>query len=194
VIVIAALLSLVQKRMSPGTEVFFLPSSVAEEMSYLSTPRDAPAALRRVSDLARSFLLSNLAAPELRVTQPEGPPPVARFGALRPVGWVHAVLWIALLLAGGMARWRRDLLGRPLVRALLLWIAFNLGLHFFYGDILFLYSCHWTFAVLAVAAVAIEAGCPARARRAVPALLCLMAGLQAWANGALFIELHRLYR
>jgi hypothetical protein len=118
---------------------------------------------------------------------------MVRFGAWRLASWPHAALWVALLLAGVWGLLRR---GRPnpLVRALLLWIAFNLGLHFLYGEALFLYSCHWTFAVLAVTAVGVEAGCPVRARPAVPALLTVMAGLQAWANGSLLVELHGLYR
>jgi hypothetical protein len=45
-----------------------------------------------------------------------------------------------------------------------------------------------------VAAVGVEAGCPARARPAVPALLAAMAGLQAWANGSFLVELFALYR
>jgi hypothetical protein len=194
VVVIVAALSLVQKRIFPGSTLFFLPSSYAEEASYMSWPQDGAALLRRAGDLTRSFLVANLAAPELRVERPAGVPPVTRFGSWRPAGWLHAAVWVALLLAGWSALRRRELPGRAIVQALLLWIAFNVGLHSLYGETLFLYSCHWTFAVLAVAAAAVEAGCPARARPAVPVLVGAMAGLQAWTNGSFLVELYRLYR
>lgn len=193
VVAMAACLSLVQKRIAPATTLFFLPSSFSEEASYVALPRDAASFLRRAGDVTGSLLFTSLAAPGLHVEWPEGQPPMVRFGAWRLASWPHAALWVALLLAGVWGLLRR---GRPnpLVRALLLWIAFNLGLHFLYGEALFLYSCHWTFAVLAVTAVGVEAGCPVRARPAVPALLTVMAGLQAWANGSLLVELHGLYR
>jgi hypothetical protein len=189
---LAAGLSFVQKRVAPGAELFFLPASFGEETSYVVWPRDPAATLRRAGDLAESVLFSNLAAPGLLVER-EGLPRV-RFGAWRFAGWCHAVTWVALLLVAGYGLSRRDRPARPLFRVLVLWIAFNALLHSVYGEPFFLYSCHWTFAVLAVAAVGVEAACPARARPVVPALLAAMAGLQAWANGSFLVELHGLYR
>jgi hypothetical protein len=194
VVVMAAALSLVQKWIAPTTALFFLPSSFSEETSYVVRPRDAASALRRARDLAETLLFSSLAAPELRVAWRDEEPPVTRFGAWRLAGWLHAACWVALLLAGWTAFWRRQSQSGALVRALLLWIAFNVGLHSLYGETFFLYSCHWTFAVLAVAAVGVEEGCPSWARPAVPSLVAAMAGLQAWANASFLVELYRLYR
>jgi hypothetical protein len=191
---LAAGLSLVQKRVAPSAELFFLPSSFGEEVSYVVWPGAAASALRRAGDLAESFLFSNLAAPALHVERAGERPPKVRFGARRLAGWSHATLWVALLLVAGYGLWRRGGPGGPLLRALLLWIAFNASLHFFYGEPFFLYSCHWTFAVLAVAAMGVEAGGPARIRPVVPLLLVVMAGLQAWANGSFLVELLGLYR
>jgi hypothetical protein len=192
VVALAAGLSVVQKRVAPGAELFFLPTSLGEEASYVVWPRDVASAVRRAGDLAESFLFSSLLAPRLLVERPEGLPRV-RFGSWRSVGWPHAALWVALLgvAACGLSRTRP---AGPVLRALLLWIAFCALLHSVYGEPFFLYSCHWTFAVLAVAAVGVEAGCPARARPVVPVLLAAMAGLQAWANGSFLVELFALYR
>jgi hypothetical protein len=194
VVLTAAALSLVQKRIAPTTALFFLPSSFREETSYVVRTLDAGSALRRAADLADAVLFTNLAAPELRVTWPQDTPPTTRFGARRPACWLHAACWVALLLAGGTTFRRLEPPGGALVRALLLWIAFNVGLHFLYGETFFLYSCHWTFAVLAVAALGVEEGCRPWARPVVPALMMAMAGLQAWANGSFLLELHRVYR
>lgn len=193
VVALAAGLSLVQRRIVPTAELFFLPSNFGEEASYVVWPEDAASALRRAGDLADSLLFSNLVAPELKVEGAGESPPKVRFGAWRLAGWSHAALWVVLLIVAGYGLWRRHSRG-PLLPALLLWIAFNALLHSVYGEPFFLYSCHWTFAVLAVAAMGVEAGVAARIRPAVPVLLAAMAGLQAWTNGSFLVELLGLYR
>ena len=194
VVALAAGLSLVQKRVAPSAELFFLPASFSEETSYVVIPRDVASAFRRAGDLAESVLFSNLAAPGVTVVQAGEQPPKVRFGARRLAGWSHAALWVGLLAVAGYGLSGRARPAGPVLRALLLWSAFNALLHSVYGEPFFLYSCHWTFAVLAVAAVGVEAGCPARARPVVPVMLTAMAGLQAWANGSFLFELHAVYR
>jgi hypothetical protein len=56
---------------------------------------------------------------------------------------------------------------------------------------LFLYSCQWTFAVVALGAIGSEAwarGGPSRPRVLLAALVLVLV-LQAWANAQLFAEL-----
>lgn len=193
-VAMAAALSLVQKGYSPSTEVFFLPSSLAEEASYTFRPESARAVATRAGDLVRSVLFTSLAAPALAVQPRAGLPPLTRFGGSNTASLIHALVWIGLLAAGAAAWRRREWRARPLERALGLWLAFNLALYSFYGTTFFLYSSQWTFAVLALAASALEARLSDRHRRVTAIALVTLASLQAWANGALLLALHRLYR
>jgi len=79
------------------------------------------------------------------------------------------------------------------VLALAGWAAFNALLHFVYGETLFLYSAHWTFAVIALVAVGVE-WTAARRRFVVPLGLGLLIGLQVWTNAAFVRDLYRIYR
>ena len=190
----AAALGLLQKRYSARTELFFLPSSFAEEAGYTFRPQSVAAAAERAGELVRSVLFSSLAAPSLVVERPGGLPPVARFGGWTAASGAHALVWAGLSLAGATALRRRAWCAQPLVRALALWVGFNLALHSLYGATFFLYSAHWTFAVLALAASALEAGSTDRHRNAASAAVLALVGLQVWTNGSLLFELHRLYR
>ena len=194
VVATAVALSLVQKGYSRNAEVFFLPSSIAEEASYTFQPQSAGAAAARGGELVRSVLFTSLEAPSLAVHRPDGVPPVARFSGWTLTSVLHAFVWMSLLLAGATA-WRRpEWRSRPLVRALALWLVFNLALYSFYGTTFFLYSTQWTFAVLALAASALEAGPSDRHPRASSVGLVALASLQVWANAAFLLELHRVYR
>jgi hypothetical protein len=194
VVAAAVALSLVQKAYSPGTEVFFLPSSLAEETTYTFRPQSLEAAAVRAGDLARSVLFTSLAAPALAVQRRADLAPLTRFGGRSAASAIHALVWLALL-AGGARAWRlREWRSLPLVRALALWVAFNLALYSFYGTTFFLYSSQWTFAVLALAASALEDGLSDRRRRVSAIALLALVSLQLWANGSLLLELHRAYR
>ena len=82
------------------------------------------------------------------------------------------------------------------MQALLGCLAFQLTLHFFYGETLFLYSCHFTFCVIALAALALESRLVAQresAAKAAAALVALLA-LQAANNASFLYELVSIYR
>ena len=113
--------------------------------------------------------------------------PDPSLAALRPEGAVHAVLWtVLLLLAGrGLVRVRE-----PLPLALLLWLALQAALHLVFGTSLFLYSCQWTFALAALAAVGTDRLGPARA---LDLSLLALVGLQAVANTSFLLEVLRVF-
>jgi hypothetical protein len=194
VLAAAVALSLAQKAYSSMTEVFFLPSSFAEETSYTFLPRDVGSALARAGDLGRSVLFTSLAAPCLAVQRPSGAPPVVRFDGWDLRSVAHGIVWTGLLLAGAGAWQRREWRRRPLIRALALWLACNVVLYSFYGQTFFLYSSQWTFAVLALAASALEDVLVDRWRSLASLALLATASLQLWADGRLLLEIHRLYR
>jgi hypothetical protein len=75
------------------------------------------------------------------------------------------------------------------VAALLAWLAFEALFHFGFGLSLFLYSAHWTFALVAVVA----AGVGSRGGRPLTALLGAIVALQLVANVGLFSDLLRLF-
>jgi len=192
VLLCAVPLSLLQRWLYPGADRFFLPASVAEEESYLFRPGGLADVGRRGCELAQVFLFANLSAPSVVVSARADEPPVTRFGPLRAPGWAHAALWASALTLALVGLVRQRAWRRPLVVALAGWVAFNAVLHSVYGETLFLYSAHWTFAVIALVAVGFEWVAAAR-RFAVPLALGLLTALQVWANTAFLRDLYRIY-
>lgn len=198
VVLIAGLLSGVQEWYYPRARVFFGAASFQEERSYLFLPRSAGDAAARAVVLLANVALFNLAAPELDVQKAEHRYPVTSFGApspaaLRPSGLLYGVLWLGGLGVAVARIAGRRLHREPPVAALLVCLALNLTLHLVYGETLFLYSCHWTFAVLALAAVAAQRAFPEAPRTTGPWLAALVA-LQAANNAAFLYELYSIYR
>ncbi len=194
VLALTALLSTLQFVLYPGAEPFYRlrPLARDDRLSFVQTT--SPSALvERTRELAGHMLFFNLTAPRLLVTETGTERtivdfPDARLGILRPAGVAHGLLWLALLAlaAFGLAQ-TRD----PLVLALALWFASQVLLHFVFGTSLFLYSCQWTFAVIALAAVGVERR--VGATRAIDGALVALVGLQAWANTAFLLEILRLF-
>jgi hypothetical protein len=198
---LTAALGMLQALWYPRARLFFGPAAFQEETQYAFLPGTPAAFGQRVADLAASSLLFNLAAPTLTLAKAGQRRPVTAFvrpgvGALRPVGVAHAALWAALLTAATTWGWRQRVHRQPAAGALLGALGFQLVLHFFYGESLFLYSCHFTFAVIALVALAAEQGLavrPSLARGAALALVGLVA-LQAADNAAFLRELYAIYR
>lgn len=185
----------------PRAKLFFGPAALQEETQYAFLPGSLRDLGRRAADLGANAALFNLAAPTLRVDKRGQRHPKTSFahpsaGALRPAGAVHAVLWLALLAMAGVWAARQRLDREPQARALLGCLVFELALHFLYGETLFLYSCHWTFATLGLAALAVEHWQGARPGRALPtaAALATLITLQAANNWAFLSELRSIYR
>lgn len=194
VLALTALLSTVQFLVYPGAEPFYRMRPLARDdrLSFVQT-FTASDLLQRSRELTGHLLFFNLAAPRFLVTETGTERtsidfPEAGLGMLRPAGVVHGLLWLGLLVlaASGLVR-TRD----PLVLALALWLASQILLHFVFGTSLFLYSCQWTFAVIALAAVGVERRWAAKP--AVDAALVALVGLQLWANTAFLLEILRLF-
>jgi hypothetical protein len=191
VLAVTAAFNAVQLYVYPGTTHYIPTQPLARDdrMSFV-WPAGAGDVVVRLRELAAHFLFFNLAAPELLLADMGGPDkvvdfPYATLQAWRPLGVVHALAWIALLAIGAHAAWRSRLLRDPIARALLGWIAANAALHLVFGTSLFLYSCQWTFAVLALAALGLQRA-EALGRRLDAALAALV--LVQAANNALFLR------
>lgn len=193
VLLLTALLATLQAVVYPGTTPFYRLGSLARDdrQSFVTTP--TPSALfERVQEVAAHFLFFDLVAPRLLVTETGTPRTIVDFeeaspAAFRTTGVIHAVLWSALLVLSlsGLARtWD------PLIAALALWLASQAALHMVFGTSLFLYSCQWTFAVVALAAVGTHR---LGARRSLDAALLALVALQAWTNTAFLLEILRLF-
>jgi hypothetical protein len=193
VLAIAAALAVVQRGLYPTAELWFLPRGYTEShtgsIHWPGGPREtALRAARVVSHMA----FGSLAAPRLAQKHRSATRTPANFPAVairdpRPAGAAHAVLWSVLLAAAGLGLWRRP--APPIAWALVAWLAFEALLHLHFGASLFLYSGHWTFALVAVVAAFVGTG----GGRALTLLLAAVVGLQAVANAGLVLDLVRLF-
>ena len=201
VLLVAAVVAVVQRALYPTASPFFVPEPLAPayRLSLVGTASPAEMAVR-AADVVSHLGFACLAAPRVIVVASPMPGTEVTFPSVpllhpRPAGAVHAALWTALLAfaARGLVRGRAV---RPaIVTALLLWLAFEVVLHFFFGGSLFLYSGQWTFALVAVAAAGLEteaAASPGRARGIGVALLVL-AALQVATNASLVLDVLRLF-
>lgn len=193
VLLATALLSALQSAVYPGASPFYRPDPLAQEDRQSFVGAFAPAALaERAGGVLAHLFFFNLAAPRLLVTETGTPRTIVDFpdpsgAALRPEGAVHAILWVALLVLGGRGLVRvRD----PLALALLVWLTLQAALHLVFGTSLFLYSCQWTFAVVALAAVGTNR---LRGARALDLALLALLGLEAMANTSSLLEILRLF-
>jgi hypothetical protein len=194
-VVATAPLAALQLWIYPRTVAFYDWSGLARDdhMSFYR-PSSVGDGLFHLVDLGAHLVLFNLAALHLEVHGEPGNPtldfPRASWGAFRPAGLAHAGVWIAILASAvfGLISSRRGLKGP--IRAVFLWLAMNAALHSVFGLSLFLYSCQWTFAVVAFAALGAEtwAGEAVARRQLVERALALVVVLQAWANVELYSE------
>ena len=193
VVVAAGALSIAQHQIYPRTVFFFARGGVpGDDLRNFLWPRSPGDLGSRSVEVASHFLLANLVAPRFEVTGAGTQRPAILFAppslaAHRVPGLAFAALWagvLALGLAGGGGLTRE-----PIVPALLAWVAFHAVLHLVFGTQLFLYSCQWTFAVIALAALAwrrrIERA--PRWRRPLAVALVALAVLAA-ANNMLFLR------
>jgi hypothetical protein len=191
VVVVSAGLAALQKRIYPDSVPFYARGSFSEEPTSVKVPRGAAAA-ERARDVAAHVLLFNLAAPEVAVGKPSARFPVTTFAPLsldhlRASGRVHAVLWLGLIGLAAFRLVRGPESRPPLLAPLGGWILFNAGLHLVYGEDLFLYTEQWTFAVVALVALALGP------HPRLPIVLAALVGTQVLANAALLADLFRIY-
>jgi hypothetical protein len=181
----------------PRTVPFYAWGGVARDdrLSFYR-PTSIGDALARGADVGAHLCFFNLAAPRLEIlgAGTENPTvdfPLASWPAFRPAGLGHAGLWAFLLGLAVLGLFSSRAHLTPPVRAVALWLATNGALHSVFGVSLFLYSCQWTFAVVALGAVGSEAwaeGAPSRPRVLLSALVLVVA-LQVWANAQLLAEI-----
>jgi hypothetical protein len=201
VLLVAAVLGVVQWLVYPRARPFFVPEipGAAYQRSFIRSASPAFLATRSV-DVASHLLFTGLAAPQTVARQTHTARVVTDFTPqplLRP-RWssgLHGVLWAVLLVLAVRGLVRRPGPRGGVVVALVSWLAMQAGLHFVFGTSLFLYSGHWVFALVAVAAVGLEGEASRGTGRArlVAALAFLLAALQAAANGSLVADVVGIY-
>jgi hypothetical protein len=201
VLLVAAPLGALQWMVYPSARPFFVPEvpGGAYQSSFIRSA--SPSFLAgRASEVATHLLFTGLAAPRVRARETDTPRVVVDFGPrplLRP-RWssgAHTILWAALVVLATRGLVRTAGRWRAVTTALVAWLAVQVGLHFVFGTSLFLYTGHWVFALIAVAAVGLEAeaaGSAARQRLVLAAVLGL-AALQAAANGGFVGDILQIY-
>jgi hypothetical protein len=201
VLLVAAALGVAQWVLYPRARPFFVPEvpGAAYQRSFIRSASPATLA-RRSATVASHLLFTGLAAPRVvarktgsgRVVVDFAPAPLL---SPRPSSAAHAILWAALLVlaARGVARW--EVATRRVVTALIAWLGVQAALHLVFGTSLFLYSGHWVFALVAVAAAGLEAEASRSAGRGrlLVALLLGLAVLQATANASLVLDVLRIF-
>ncbi len=148
-VVATAIVAVWQKALIPSSGVFFLPSAVAEEPAYVLLP--ALANLVPYAQRALNFLFAAMVAPA---------PILSDVGVLQSslqfsiAGWIGAVGWALLFVAGGVQTFRMEQ-RRDLLIVVGGFLAFQFLLHLVYGDEPFLYSLHFLPALVVVAALSL---------------------------------------
>lgn len=210
VVLLAVLLNLALIFVTRIGSIFLLPDVYRENYQYVE--RDPTASLAsRVGLLVEDLFLFNLAGPNLYLTGLElhddaGQIPVLPPGTLDAdqynrysfatyidSSWQHAalpaqaawVIWLALLAAGLLGIVLRRLYRSPFFLAIALSLVFNFIFHFFWGWDPFLYSPHWTFMVVLLAAFGI--GNP-RYELPLQLLLLVLLSALAWNNAQLLMR------
>jgi hypothetical protein len=201
VVLVAIPLSLVQRALFTTTHPFFVPERLpAAYVASLRLPPDAGAALERLAAVVSHLGFAGLAAPRLAVDRQTAERTVVDFASIAlltptPAGALHWLLWAWLLARSGrglLVRARGPSPASGVLRALLLWLGFCGGLHFFFGTSLFLYSGHWVFALVAVTAAGTESRLPA-GRLPLRAVLVALAALELVTSGQLLVQVLRAF-
>jgi hypothetical protein len=201
VLTVAVALSLLQKAIYSSSNLFFMPEAVHEDLGYVFHPRSGSEALARAAAVLEHVAVYDLVAPKRTlVKRGRGEVPWVTFQQRRPgwfrwTGWAALSLLLALQAASLHAALRYRLLGDPLLRGLAASLLFLAGLHYFYGDDLFLYSCSWTLLVLAAMAVCLlRLGEESRAWSwTLKAALLSLAAFQIANNASFMLSLIALY-
>jgi hypothetical protein len=201
VLLVAAALGVAQWVLFPRARPFFLPEvpGAAYQRSFIRSASPSFLA-RRATAVASHVLFVGLAAPRVVAEKTDTRRVIVDFAPsplLRPrwASGLHMVLWASLLALAARGLLRSAGPQGRLVGALVGWLALQSALHFVFGTSLFLYSGHWVFALVASAAVGLEAEASRsalRGRLVQVATLGLVA-LQVEANGSLVADVVRIY-
>ena len=154
-----AVLAVVQTLLYPSTQLFFLPGAQVTSFGYLSLQL-LTHLWQLVSRELPHFLLTNVtgAVPALMAWPGTSLPAVTYDAPLQftPLGFAAAWLWLALFVGGTLMLFRAEREDRTLCGILAACAAYNFILHSFFGIgetgrvEFFLYSPHFTFAVIAM--------------------------------------------
>ena len=200
IVLVTALLSLAQVWIYPGSSPFFMPTTLhRDDLLSFVWPACLSELTAREAEVIGHFFFANLVAPKLEVNEPGGLRTEVDFGpitldSLRAGGLAHGLLWASLLGAGLVFGSKGGLPAGP-VLGLLVWVGLHAALHSFWGTSLFLYSCQWTFAVVALGIWSLNRLAAERPAwgRALVGLLFVLIGIQAVCNNAFLLEILRIF-
>ncbi|HCR72621.1 MAG TPA: hypothetical protein DIW23_14350 [Anaerolineae bacterium] len=164
VIAISLLLTFLHTVMYPASKVFFLTPDIQNEQKFFAETFEVPEwrFTGRNMYLARTVLLYTAVAPQVFILAEEVGSVIPEFRFYKiSTGTFHQAqydglaqilvgIWLIILgVAGAVFFW--NLIRTRKADAMLtfvLCLAFNFGIHFFYGQELFLYSADWAYALI----------------------------------------------
>ncbi|HYW19709.1 MAG TPA: hypothetical protein VE956_10415 [Nodularia sp. (in: cyanobacteria)] len=156
VVLICFLLSLIQYKIFNTAALFFVPSTVVTELKYTAI-KIINQPLTTLYELGKHFFIVNFvtASPLPLAEEILTRRPIIGFFQ-RPLnynfaGLVGIVLWLSIFISGLFKNIQMIHQNRPMFYGLFLCILFNIALHSVFGvNEMFLYTCHFTFLVLAI--------------------------------------------
>ena len=165
VVIISLLLSILQKIIYPNASLFFSPKSENEALvstysKFFFKSSQILDFLKRIVVLLGYIFIYNFVAPKLDISWKSNIPWVdfdtSSIVAFHPPGIIASLIWLALLLWSIYRFIKFGIYKLTVVKGLALCILFNFVLHVFFGDVLFLYSPHWTFLLIACIAFSLS--------------------------------------
>jgi hypothetical protein len=201
IVLLTALLSLAQVWIYPGSSPFFMPTTLhRDDLLSFVWPACLSDLSTRAPEVIGHLFFANLVAPKLEVTEPGGLRTEVDFlpialDSLRAGGLAHGLLWAGILGGGLVLGSRRGFRPADPVSGLLIWVALHTALHSVFGTSLFLYSCQWTFAVVALGVWSLDRLAAERPAwgRVLLAVLFVLIGIQAVCNTAFLLEILRIF-
>ena len=171
------ILAVIQQKIYPTSNPFYNPKELSNDINRTTMPKGLSDIGARIGNLATYVLIADFVAPEIKVTSYDIASRPIIYTDLKsptPLYIAGAILIVALYLAAFYFLLKNKFYRDPVIRAFLLVMAFNVVLYFFYSNqILFIFTCNWTFIMLSLIVLSING--EINSRKILPMVfMCLM--------------------
>lgn len=155
-------LSIVQRVMY-NKWMFQFMARAEKESQFLFLPDNLTEGWMKLKQLGLHMFFFNIVAPSHSMVKHAIIPDTelvsfqaSSFFSYKLIGSIALIIWIIFAGVAFLSLVRNKLYHHKIIKTICLCLAINIGLHFFYGDDLMLYSCHWTFFVLTLIFYSLE--------------------------------------
>ncbi|MFH1675663.1 MAG: hypothetical protein ABIC40_01475 [bacterium] len=160
VLLSVTILAAIQQKIYPTSNPFYIRTELNNDFDRTTAPSDLADIGTRIGNLATYMLIADFIAPEIKVTsydKASRPIIYTNTKSPKPLYVIGAILMIVLNLAAFYSLLKNKSYRDPIIRAFLLVMCFNVVLYFFYSnEILFIFTCNWTFIMLSLIVLSIN--------------------------------------